>query len=196
MQRKNQNIFKSFVKKNKIVSIIVALFLFIGIATPITYAYLQQRTPRVVNTFTPGSVATEIIETFDNKIKTNVKIQNKGNVPAFIRAAIIVNWVDDDGNYAAEEPVEIEDYSISINDTEWFIGADGYYYHKEPVNPDDFTSVLIESAKPLNDKEGYTLSIEILGSGIQAMPSKAVVEVWPVIVKDDGTIIERRENNE
>ncbi|MFL2096500.1 hypothetical protein [Marinilactibacillus psychrotolerans] len=181
MQKKNENKFKSFVEKNKIVSILVALFLFIGIATPITYAYLQDSTPAVTNTFTPGKVATEIEETFDGSEKKDVKIENTENVPAYLRAAIIVNWVDADGDYAAEVPVLDEDYEIVINNTDWF-EKDGYYYHKTAVDPGKSTSVLINIAKPLKEKEDYSLSIEILGSGIQAMPDQAVEETWDVQV--------------
>ena len=183
MQKKNENKFKSFVEKNKIVSIIVALFLFIGIATPITYAYLQDNTSEVVNTFTPGKVATEIKETFDGSEKKDVKIDNTENVPAYLRAAIIVNWVDADGDYAAEAPVINTDYNMKINTTDWF-EKDGYYYHRKPVDPDNSTSVLINSAKPISEKNGYKLSIEILGSGIQAMPEKAVKETWNIQVID------------
>lgn len=181
MQKENKNKFKSFVEKNKIASIIVALFLFIGIATPITYAYLQDNTSEVVNTFTPGKVATVIEETFDGSEKKDVKIENTENVPAYLRAAIIVNWVDADGDYAAEVPVLDEDYEIVINNTDWF-EKDGYYYHKTAVDPGKSTSVLINIAKPLKEKEDYSLSIEILGSGIQAMPDQAVEETWDVQV--------------
>lgn len=183
MQKKNENKFKSFVEKNKIVSIIVALFLFIGIATPITYAYLQDNTPGVTNTFTPGEVGTEVDEKFENNIKSDVKIKNTKNVPAYIRAALIVNWVDTDGNYAAEAPVINTDYNMNINTTDWF-EKDGYYYHRKPVDPDNSTSVLINSAKPISEKNGYKLSIEILGSGIQAMPEKVVKETWNIQVID------------
>lgn len=177
MQKKNENKFKSFVEKNKIASIIVALFLFIGIATPITYAYLQDSTPAVTNTFTPGKVATVIVETFEDNEKTDVKVKNTENVPAYIRVALVINWVDAEGNYAAEAPVLGEDYELVINDTDWFEKG-GYYYHTEPVEPYDETLPLINSAKPLKKKEGYSLSIEILGSGIQSTPKDAVKEVW------------------
>lgn len=192
MQKKNKNKFKSFVKKNKIISIIVALFLFIGIATPITYAYLQDRTSEVTNIFTPGSVTTEIKEEpFDGNEKKYVKIKNTGNVAAYIRAAIIVNWVDDAGNISGEPPVEDNDYVILLNNNDWLHHNDGYYYHKAPVAPDDFTSVLIESARPLVDKEGYTLSIEILASGIQSEGvdgngKPPVQEAWSIAVGADG----------
>lgn len=175
---KKENKFKIFVEKNKIASIIVALFLFIGIATPITYAYLQDSTAEVTNTFTPGKVSTEIIEDFDGFEKKDVVIKNTGNIPAYIRAAIVVNWAEKDaeGIYAAEAP-KATDYEMAI-DPNWFVGHDGYYYHKAPVKPGESTSVLINSAKPISKKEGYTLSIEILGSGIQSMPDEAVVDAW------------------
>ena len=183
MQKNNENRIKNFVKKNKIILILLALFLFIGIATPITYAYLQDNTPGVTNTFTPGEVGTEVDEKFENNIKSDVKIKNTKNVPAYIRAALIVNWVDTDGNYAAEAPVINTDYNMNINTTDWF-EKDGYYYHRKPVDPDNSTSVLINSAKPISEKNGYKLSIEILGSGIQAMPEKAVKETWNIQVID------------
>ena len=105
-------------------------------------------------------------------MKHSTEIQNHSDsVKAYIRAAIVVNWMDTDGNVWATIP-ELKlgtDYAMELGDG-WALGADGFYYHKSAVNPNDDTSVLIKSAKPLKNapEAGYYLSIEILAQGIQA----------------------------
>ena len=101
-------------------------------------------------------------------------IQNHSDsVKAYIRAAIVVNWMDNQGNVWATKPVEGKDYEMVINETDWTESpADSgiYYYNKEAVPAGESTEILITSAKPLKDApaDGYYLSIEILAQGIQA----------------------------
>lgn len=183
---------KKIVTKKKIILSIVSLFLIIGIGAGVTISYLVANTDPLVNTFTPGKVTTAVTEEFSDNIKSNVSIQNTGNVPAYIRAAIIVNWVDDDGNISGESPAPSTDYEIELGNMDWFPHSDGYYYHRAPVAPGENTSELIKSARPMANKEGYTLLIEILGSGIQSEgvddSTPAVQTVWPVTVDNNGLL--------
>ena len=62
----------------------------------------------VTNSFTPSEVTCQVVEEFENGVsteKTGVVIENTGDASAYIRAAIVVNWVDEKGGIAAEAPV-------------------------------------------------------------------------------------------
>lgn len=145
-------------------------------------AYLFTSTSDVVNTFQPGEVPPSITENFNSVVKSDVKVQNKGNVDAYIRAVIVVTWQDAAGNVYSKAPVLNEDYEMSINTEDWqLIG--GYYYHKGEVATGEFTKVLIKSATANDtEPEGYTLHVEILAQTIQAdgvTGGKPVVEnIW------------------
>ena len=61
-------------------------------------AWLISTPEPVVNEFTPGEVTIQVDETFDDEhtTKQNVSIKNTGNVPAYIRVALVPAWVDDE----------------------------------------------------------------------------------------------------
>ena len=60
-------------------------------------AWLISAPGPVVNEFIPGEVTIQVDETFDDEhtTKQNVSIKNTGNVPAYIRVALVPAWVDD-----------------------------------------------------------------------------------------------------
>lgn len=150
-------------------------------------AYLTTNTPDVVNTFTPGEVPPSINETRpeDNgNVKKNVSVTNSGNVDAYIRAAVVVNWVDDEGNIVNNP--EGHAYAISWSDfaeTGWFKGSDDYYYYKEPVAAKGTTGELITSAQP-TEGTTYKLQIEIMAQTIQSKPTSVVAKKWDVTVTE------------
>ena len=78
--------------KKKSLLLVAGIVLMLTIAIGGTIAYIVTNTQPVVNTFTPGGVPIEINEKFDGTTKSDVTIKNKGNVPAYIRAKIIVTW--------------------------------------------------------------------------------------------------------
>jgi len=156
-------------KKNVILLVSLTMLIFTCIGG--TLAFLIASTNDVVNTFTPSQVITSVEESIENGVKTDVVIRNdKNSVKAYIRADIIVNWVNDNGDVWASAPAA-GDYVISINETDWTQLEDGFYYHNGAVEPDDYTEVLIENAsvaETANAPEGYSLSIEIISQAIQA----------------------------
>ena len=183
-------------KMKKSIALLVSLILVLSVTIGVSLAYLVATTGPVQNTFTPSSVTTEVDEEFENfvdTVKTDVSIKNTGDIDAFIRAAVVVTWQDKDGNVYGTAPVEGTDYEISYNlgdptnsEGKWILGSDGFYYwtklvksEKEDAN-DCNTGVLISEAKPLKaaPAEGYTLCIEILGSGIQAKPFTDYEAAW------------------
>lgn len=156
-----------------------------------TVAYIIASTGETKNEFTPGKVACEVQETFENNIKSDVFIKNTGNTEAFIRAYINVRW-EADGSTAesqivsAVQPAAGSDYELVLAENgAWFKGSDGFYYHKAPVDPLASTEKLIESCRQLaaaSVPEGCTLSVEIVASAIQASPETVVAESWKVKV--------------
>ena len=179
---------------------LVAILVLLCCAVAGTVAFLVTKTDSVVNTFTPSKVTTYVEEEFNGQTKSNVKIQNTGDIDAYIRVAVIVNWADASGNVYGEKPVEGTDYTISYNKTvqadggQWIEGSDGYWYYTKPVAPStednpQYTGVLIKSCEPAGQAPaGYDLQVTILADGIQSKPDKVVNEVWKVVEVKGGQL--------
>lgn len=165
------------VMKTKKPVALVALLVLLCCTVAGTLAYLVTSTNSVTNTFTPAHVSTEVNESFTGGVKSNVTIKNTGDIPAYIRAAVIINWADANGNVygggtpAASTEEVTGDYTISYNtDGSWKQIGD-YWYYTKPVAADSLTEkALIESCAPVAGKapEGYNLQVTILADGIQA----------------------------
>ena len=182
---------------------LVAILVLLCCAVAGTVAFLVTKTDSVVNTFTPSKVTTDVEEEFNGQTKSNVKIQNTGDIDAYIRVAVIVNWADDKGNVSGT-PVKDSDYVMDLNidtgtttNAPWFKGSDGYYYCKTAVKSvkqdtkDCYTPVLIKScikATGAQAPAGYDLQVTILADGIQSKPDKVVKEVWKVVEVNDNQL--------
>lgn len=185
------------VMKTKKPVALVALLVLLCCTVAGTLAYLVTSTNSVTNTFTPASVSTEVKETFKDGVKSDVKIQNTGDIPAYIRAAVIINWADANGNvYGGAVPTDKgdkKDYDLTLKaNNGWIKGADGYYYYIHPVAPKESTTAIFEDITQLTDDpaEGYGLQITILADGIQSEPGTTVVSVWKSVtdVNTDKTL--------
>ncbi len=80
--------------RKKTIIMLVSIVLAVTVAVAGTLAYLFTRTDDVVNEFHPAEVTCKVEETFENNIKSNVSIKNTSNIDAFIRVAVVTNWVD------------------------------------------------------------------------------------------------------
>lgn len=168
-----------------------ALALALTVTVGGTLAWLAAHTDPVTNTFKMGEVTPEVEETFDpeiGKVKENVRVQNKGDVPAYIRVALVATWEDKNGNV---KPASLSDLTITWGGEGGDLG-DGwiqigeYYYHQAPVNGQAFTGYLIKSAEVngAEQPEGYHMNLQIIADSIQAMPTSAVEGAWHVKVTD------------
>lgn len=178
MRRKKYNLRKTTI-------LLVSVFAMVIMVIGASLSFLKTQKGPLVNEFASSYVTSEVVEEFDNKVKSNVKIQNTGDIAAYIRAAVIVTWEDEDKNVYPQMPVAGVDYTIELSDNSWDIEtSDGYYYYTKPVASKDYTEVLINEVKPVDSKtpEGYKLSVEILGDAIQSLPTKAVESSWGVTV--------------
>ena len=152
---------------NKPVLILVSLVMIVTMALGATLAYIFTGTGDVENTFTPSKVTTLVEETLEDGVKTDVKIKNTGDTDAFIRAAIVFTWQDAEGNVYGTAPTAAN-YEMTIG-SGWTRGNDGFYYWKGSVAPKASTGELIVKCEYVEGApEGYSLAVEILGSGIQS----------------------------
>lgn len=134
-----------------------------------TVAYLVTHTDPVVNTFTPGEVSCQVEEKFEgNNVKTEAVVENTGNVPAYIRVAVVANTIDAQGNITGMETLP----AGWLNTEDWTKSGD-FYYYKGVVQPGDVTDNLLNADINL---EG--IQVTILASAIQSMPDDAVKEAW------------------
>ena len=168
----------------KTIVLVVSLVLLLTITVGGTLAYLMATSGPIENTFTPSRVTTDVDETISPTEKKDVKITNTGDTQAYIRAAVVVTWQNSNGDVYGQKPIAGTDYEITyvagaIGTKDcWVEGKDGYYYYTSPVDVGASTGILIKSCTAkATAPEGYNLCVEILGSGIQSVPAKAV-EDW------------------
>ena len=148
----------------------------------VTYAFLSTRTQDVTNQFDPVAVTCEVEEQFDGSIKQDVCIRNTGDISAFVRAAVVINWVSEDGKILANAPMAGTEYTLSWGDSGWVQGSDGFWYCQEAVAAGDVTPVLIRQVTPVSVPAGYSLQVQILATALQADPPEAAEEAWGVTV--------------
>ena len=152
---------KKYINKKSIIIASVMLLLLATVGT--TLAYIFTETKPVENTFNPSKVSCAVVENgyepvsgeIQNisDIKSNVQIKNTGDTDAYIRVAVVVNWMDEAGTKVwATKPVEGADgdYTITYNlSNGWFNGGDGFYYYSKTISPEKLTTILINEAKQL-----------------------------------------------
>ena len=129
------------------------------------------------------------IETSDQPSSNNmidgVKIKNTYNKPCYIRAMIIGNWVDEDGNVAAIfNPDEINlkisqgnsNYQLSADwEDHWFYDENtNIYYYKKVLRKTESTPYLFEKfTSPTQHSEGLKMDFAVLVQAVEAENNKA-----------------------
>ena len=172
-------------------------------------SYLFTQTGDIQNTFEPANVSCAVIEegdgiSFDGKVKTNIPIKNTGNVDAYIRAAVVVNWtVFEDGKYKIVPRPEGYGHKLELNDETWF-EAGGYYYFTEKVSVGEITDALVKKAYPTkggvaqftpSGNDPYFLRIDIIADAVQADPATTVGSVWPSVKANSDGLLVRQSGN-
>lgn len=162
---------KSFRSAKKVSALTIALVLILVMAIGGTVAFLTTHTDSITNTFLPTDVTSEIHEEFnpDKTVKTSAVVENTGNVPAYIRVAVVANSLDSDGNITGAA-----DVSEKLAASGWTKVGD-YYYYNGVVQPGDKTANLLSDGIDLKD-----IQVTILASAIQAEPANAVAHAWGV----------------
>lgn len=167
-------------KYKKMLAVAVSCLCIAAFTVTGVWAYLTSNPDPLVNEFTPAKVSCAVDETFQDGIKSDVRIRNTGNVEAYVRAIVVATFVSDDGKVYATAPKEGVDYIVDWGTMGWVKGSNGYWYSKKPIAPNEQTYPLIETATSVKSPNGYKLSIQIAASAIQSTPEKAVTEAWNV----------------
>lgn len=187
--------------KRKIIAL-TAIILTLALIATATIAYFTDFTLPAKNTFTAGNVACEVTEDFTEggTEKKNVAVKNNGNIDVFVRVAVTVNWVGNEGTdnagkiYGSRTPDDYaKDYMVTHGSDyaqNWFKGSDGYYYYKNKVPAGETTTNVIDSLTVTQENvpEGYHLEVNVMANAIQADPETTVANAWKVTVTD-GVIV-------
>lgn len=183
---------KSTFHKKKSFILLASLALLLTMVIVGTIAFLSDDTTPIVNTFEPVDVTSQVIETVSGNTKSDVKIENTGDVDAYLRAAVVINWLDSDGNICVSAPeggsytTGLPTITSSTSADTWFKGSDGYYYYTSPVAAGAMTENLIGTCTATTVPPGYRLSVDILCGAVQADgvasdgTTKPVVDAWGV----------------
>ena len=184
-------------KRKRILPVFLTVLLIAAVTVATVYAYLKTSTPAVTNSFAADvDPVLSIVETFEDNVKSDVAVQvGKSSYSVYVRAAIVVTWKDASGNVLATKPVAGVDYTITLNDSDWF-EKDGFYYHKAAVPSEGTTANLIISCKPIAGQApaGYGLNVEIVAQTIQSAgttdtgDTPAVTDAWGVYVDSNGKL--------
>lgn len=135
-----------------------------------TFAWLETSTAPVKNVFMPSKVTGDIVEHVDGDVKDSVQIKNTGDIPVYVRVAIVGNWVKDG------QIVESQDITFTLG-TDWVKGTDGYYYYTKPVPVGELTSDLLGSEiKSTTREDGAHLEVTVIQQCIQTEPAQALTD--------------------
>lgn len=175
------------IRMNRTAVLLIAIILLISTAVGSTVAFLATKTEPVENSFEYANVSCEVTQNCDTD-GSIVQVKNTGTVSAYIRAAVVVNWMDTDGNIAASVP-EGYSYDLTYSSGSWAQGTDGFFYYLLPVAPDASTEGnLLTCTVACPGTPEYTLSVEVLTEAIQSTPASAVIEAWSAAVDGDGKL--------
>ena len=148
--------------------LLISLVLLLTLSVGGTLAYLIVESGTVTNRFERGFVTSSVNE--------GLTVTNTGNVDAYIRAAVVVNFEAEGGGVHAIAPVYETDYTVTPN-TGWELNtSDGYYYYSGIV-PSGNTVAAPVTVNNLSDKD---LRVEVVAEAIQAdgMGAGNAVAAW------------------
>lgn len=171
---------KEFIRTHKRAVLLgLAAALIVAASIGGTLAWLTSNTGGLVNTFTPGNVPNTVEERFENGVKSNVRVKNTGNVPAYIRVALVPIWRNLSDDSGAGISASLADFDfVGFPGTNWE-DAGGYYYYTQPVDPAAdggadsgmtgylFTACTVKQAA-IDANPGKYLELQILAQSIQA----------------------------
>ena len=166
------------------VVLLIALALLLTCAVSGTVAYLSVGSGPVTNTFTPAVLDTVIVEAFNKQyggaVKSSIKVQNNGNIDAYVRVGVYGYWAVKDGG--GNEKIIAPWASTVTPANGWLRSADGWYYYPQKLAPDAMTPDLLSTAikeadKPAAYPNAY-LVVNVIHQSVQAEPADAAKEAW------------------
>ena len=152
-------------RKSILLAALVVLLLTFSVSG--TIAWLTTSTKPIENTFTPATVDTEIVETFTNNVKSSITVKNNGTASAYVRVALVANWVNANGEIVAPASVDL---TGKLN-SNWTKSGEYYYYTKEVPVGEATSNLLAENqtiTQPSDGPADASLQIVVLHQSIQA----------------------------
>lgn len=169
--------------KRKPIRILLCLCLMLALAGGGVYAWLTSGAHTVTGAVTPAAVTTAVQK---DGFGEHVRVQNTGSVTAYIRAAVVVNLLDTQGNVSAKTPEPGVDYTVTYASDGWTRGGDGFYYYAYPVAPGAHTANLIDACTALCSDCG--VQVQVLAEGVQSMPAEAAAQAWGAVINASGVL--------
>lgn len=168
-------------RRGRMAAVVLSLVLLLALAVGGTVAWLNARTPKVTNTFTPAHVTCEVEETFDKTtgVKTDVNVKNTSDIDVYIRVKLVTYRTNDAGQHIGGT-AELPAFTLGEN----WVEKDGYYYYTLPVAPGKTPAANLADKMTLtasyDDADGGKQALDVMAEAIQSAPEGAVADAWGV----------------
>lgn len=175
--------------------LIAAAALGVAVAAGVTFAFMFKKAEKT-NRFIPAEVSCTVREKTDGSEvtgiaavgseKSDIRVENTGNVKEFIRLRLVSYYVDSNGDIAGTAASQYPNLTLKNG---WIAGANRTYYFPYSVEPGEATEILCEPF-PLgqtqleNGTRVYQV-MEVIAEAVQAEPISAVQETWGVTVTNN-----------
>lgn len=175
--------------------LITAAALCIAAAAGLTLAFMFKKAEKT-NRFIPAEVSCAVHEKIDGSEvtgiaavgseKSDIRVENTGNVKEFIRLKLVSYYVDANGDIVGTVSSQYPTLSLKNG---WIAGANHTYYYPFPTDPGGMTEILCEpftlGQMQLADGKTVYQVIEVIAEAVQAEPISAVREAWGVTVTNN-----------
>ena len=172
--------------------VIAAVLLAAAAAIGVTLGFMFKKV-NVKNTFVPAKVSCTVFEKLDGEEvsgessigseKSDIHVQNTGNVKEYLRVRLVSYFVDANGSVSGAEPSVYPDITLNSG---WIAGENHTYYYAEPVEPGDVTPSLCGlfslAQKTLQDGTTIYQVVDVFAEAVQAEPAAAAQGTWGVTV--------------
>ncbi len=175
--------------------LIAAAALCIATAAGLTLAFMFKKAEKT-NRFIPAEVSCAVREKTDGSEvtgiaavgseKSDIRVENTGNVKEFIRLRLVSYYVDSNGDIVGTVSSQYPTLSLKNG---WIAGANHTYYYPFPTDPGGMTEILCEpftlGQTQLENGSTVYQVIEVIAEAVQAEPISAVREAWGVTVTNN-----------
>ena len=197
-------------RSTRFLTVLAAVIVLVLVVTSISavVAYMIKKSDDVKNTFVPAEIDFGVVEVFDGKNKSSVKIQNQSNIETYVRVRVVTYWQDSKGNVVARTSPDIKfgannggEWKYNTND--WLYDQDNHtFYLKTTLAPGAtsgdilnltgaFTGIKLSSitvSESNNVQFTYHPVVTFIVEGVQANPKNAVTYCWGVTLDSNGNI--------
>ena len=126
-----------------------------------------------------------ITDQIASDVKQDVAVTNTGNVPEYIRVAVIGTWQDDNG-VIKDVWDETSGTFVGLPGAGWSLGADGFYYYSAAIAPDASPAApLFTSYTPPSRSDGLHLVLDLAVQAIEAPTDVSYSVAWDAILNNN-----------